>query len=117
MAKSLDAKVAKLSKKRRSKIEARAAELIAEELSMRDLRKALELTQRKVAEKLDISQDNVSRLEARSDVLISTLRAYVRAIGGDLRLVAEFPDRPPVFLAGLSALAEDKTTQARKQKR
>jgi hypothetical protein len=46
----------------------------------------------------------VSRLEQRSDLLISTLRGYVEAMGGKLSLVAEFPDQEPVILAGLAAL-------------
>lgn len=102
MAKSLDDKLKKLSKKRQAKIASRAEELIAEEMTMRDLRKALHLTQKAVAKKLKINQDNVSRLEARSDVLLSTLQNYVHSLGGELRLTAEFPDRPPVVLTGFT---------------
>jgi hypothetical protein len=47
-------------------------------------------------------QDSVSRLEKRSDLLLSTLRKTVKAMGGNLSLVAEFPDRPPVVLSGIS---------------
>ncbi len=89
---------------RRKKVEERAQELIAEELTLRDLRKARKQTQERVAEKLGINQENVSRLERRSDLLISTLSDYVEAMGGKLSLVAEFPDRPPVALTGISAL-------------
>ena len=96
-----------LDARRRKRIEARAAELIAEELSLRDLRHARELTQQRVAECLGIGQEGVSRLEKRSDLLISTLRGYVEAMGGTLCLVAEFPDRPPVFLAGLADIEPD----------
>ena len=104
MGKSLDEKIKKLGKKRQAKIARRFKELEAEEMTMRDLRKAMHLTQKTVAKKLNISQDNVSRLEARSDVLLSTLQAYVHSLGGNLTLLAEFPDRPPVFLKGFSAL-------------
>jgi DNA-binding XRE family transcriptional regulator len=83
-------------------IEERSRELIAEYLTLQDLRKARALTQERVAERLGISQENVSRLEKRSDLLLSTLSGYVAAMGGRLQLVAEFPDRPPVVLAGLS---------------
>ena len=55
-----------------------------------------------MARKLGISQDGVSRLEQRSDLLLSTLRKTVEAMGGNLSLVAKFPDRPPVELAGLT---------------
>lgn len=94
---------------RRARIEARAKELIAEELTLQDLRKAQKLTQERMAELLGIGQDSVSRLEKRSDLLISTLRSYVAAMGGNLRLIVEFPDRPPV---DISSLAEDKTPHA-----
>lgn len=89
---------------RRKKIQARAAQLIAEEMSLRDLRQALTLTQERLAETLGIGQDGVSRLEQRSDLLLSTLRTYIEAMGGQLSLVAEFPDREPVKLSGLSAM-------------
>ena len=88
---------------RREKIEARAAELVAEEMSLQDLRKALKQTQVRVARELGIKQENVSRIEKRTDLLISTLNGYVEAMGGRLRLVAEFPDRPPVSLTGIGA--------------
>lgn len=95
-------KIKKLSPARRKKVEARAAALIAEEMTLRDLRKARELTQARVAEELGITQDGVSRLEKRSDLLLSTLRKSVEAMGGRLSLVAEFPDRAPVVLTGIA---------------
>ena len=104
MMKTLEQKLASVSPARRKKIEARTAELIAEEQSLRDLRHALDLTQVKMAEELGIGQEGVSRLEKRSDLLISTLRGYVEAMGGKLRLVAEFPNRPPVLLSGLTTV-------------
>jgi hypothetical protein len=55
-----------------------------------------------MARTLGITQDSVSRLEKRSDLLLSTLRRTVEAMGGNLSLVAEFPDRQPVVLGGLS---------------
>ena len=94
----------KLPSSQRKKVEERARALIAEEMSLRDLRKARKQTQMRVAEKLGINQENVSRLEQRSDLLISTLSGYVEAMGGKLSLVVEFPDRPPVALKGIAAL-------------
>ena len=113
MGKSLDKKIKELSKKRQAKINKRFAELEAEEMTMRDLRQAMNLTQKTVARKLKINQDNVSRLEARSDVLLSTLQAYVRSLGGDLTLMAEFPNRPPVLLTGFTALGHKKPSKSR----
>ncbi|PYV15357.1 MAG: transcriptional regulator [Acidobacteria bacterium] len=94
--------VRKLSPAQRKKVEARAAALVSEEMSLRDLRKARKLTQSRVAKTLGIAQDSVSRLEKRSDLLLSTLRKTVKAMGGDVRIVAEFPDRAPVVLSELS---------------
>jgi len=91
-----------LSPAERKKVEERAAEIMAEEMSLRDLRKARKLTQARIAKKLGITQDSVSRLEKRSYLLLSTLRKTVKAMGGDVRIVAEFPDRAPVVLTELS---------------
>jgi predicted transcriptional regulator len=92
-------KLQKLNSVQRKKIRARATEIIAEEMSLRDLRKARKLTQARVAKVLGITQDSVSRLEQRSDLLLSTLRKTVRAMGGDVRIVAEFPGRSPVVVS------------------
>ena len=94
--------IARLDPDTRRRIEERAAELIAEEMTLRELRKARQLTQARVAAELGISQDGVSRLEQRSDLLLSTLRKTVEAMGGSLSLIAKFPDRPPVELAGIA---------------
>jgi DNA-binding XRE family transcriptional regulator len=94
--------IRKLSPAQRKKVEARAAQLIAEEMTLRELRRARKLTQVRVAKTLGITQDSVSRLEKRSDLLLSTLRKTVRAMGGNLSLVAEFPDRSPVVLSGIA---------------
>ena len=88
-------------------MEERARALLAEEMSLQDLRRARRQTQVRVAKELGINQENVSRLEKRSDLLISTLRGYVKAMGGKLSLVAEFPDRPPVVLTGIAELDKE----------
>ena len=101
---TLAERIEKLPKARRKKVEERAKALIAEEMSLQDLRKARKKTQVRVAKELGIKQENVSRIEKRSDLLISTLSGYVEAMGGKLSLVAEFPDRPPITLTGIAAL-------------
>ncbi len=103
---TLTDKMNSLPESRRETIVKRAQTLIAEEMSLRDLRKALRRTQSRVASDLGINQENVSRIERRTDLLISTLSGYVEAMGGKLHLVAEFPDRPPVTLTGIGALAD-----------
>lgn len=82
-------------------IKARAAELVSEELTLRDLRKARAVTQVKLAGKLGMQQDAISRLESQSDMLLSTLRKVVNGMGGDIAIIAKFPDRAPVRLAGI----------------
>ena len=103
---NVEKKIKTLSASQRKKVETRAAELIAEEMTLRDLRKARALTQARMAEQLGITQDGVSRLEKRSDLLLSTLRRTIEAMGGSLSLIAEFPDRAPVVLTGI---AEDES--------
>ena len=90
---SLDDMMAGLDPEQRRRIEERAEELIAEEMTLRELREARKLTQVSVARELGISQDAISRLERRSDLLLSTLRRTVKAVGGSLSLIARFPDR------------------------
>jgi transcriptional regulator with XRE-family HTH domain len=101
MAKNLDQVLSSLPVGRRAKIEERAAELA----TLKDLRLAMQKTQVELAEALHIGQESVSRLEQRSDMLLSTLRGYVEAMGGKLELVARFPNRPPVVIDRLALKA------------
>ena len=101
MSMSIRTKFRELNAAQRKKVEERAAELIAEEMTLRDLRKARKLTQARVAKALGITQDSVSRLEKRTDLLLSTLRKTIKAMGGEVRIIAEFPDRMPVELGEL----------------
>lgn len=94
MARNLDEAIARLPAERRAKVERRARELA----SLKDLRRAMERTQEELAARLGVGQDTVSRIEQRSDILLSTLRRYVEAMGGELNLVACFPNRPPLVV-------------------
>lgn len=100
--KTLNQKMKRIGPARRKKVEARADGLIAEEMTLQELRQARKLTQVRMAKVLGISQDGVSRLEKRSDLLLSTLRKSIEAMGGNLSLIAEFPDRDPVMLSGIA---------------
>src|ERR1700712_4036179 len=82
----------------RRAIKKRAAELIAEEMTLQELRRAREMTQVKMAKKLGVAQKQISEIEKRTDMHISTLRRSIEAMGGSLSLVVEFPDRAPVVL-------------------
>jgi transcriptional regulator with XRE-family HTH domain len=107
MGRTLDEWIASLPADERRRIEARAAELIAEEMSLRDLRKAMKKTQVAIAKRLKVRQHGVSKIEQRTDMLLSTLRGYVRALGGELHLVAEFKDRPAVRLTEIGGIADE----------
>jgi transcriptional regulator with XRE-family HTH domain len=94
MAKNLNDVLAALPSERRAKVEQRAGELA----TLKDLRLAVAHTQQDLAASLGVGQDAISRIERRSDLLLSTLRRYIQAMGGELELVARFPNRPPVML-------------------
>src|SRR3989442_14319006 len=102
MARTLDQVLATMPDKRRAKIERRASELA----TLKDLRQAVERTQVELATSLGVGQDTISRIERRSDMLLSTLRRYVEAMGGKLELVAEFPDRPRIIIDQLAQTGE-----------
>jgi transcriptional regulator with XRE-family HTH domain len=105
---NLDQIIAQLPAERRARIEAGAQKLIAEEIALRHLRQARDLTQQRMAKLLDIDQAGISKIENRTDMLLSTLRGYVEAMGGSLRLLVEFPDG----IAELSSLGEALDTGA-----
>jgi DNA-binding XRE family transcriptional regulator len=98
---TLEEMLALESEETRQWVKQRTAELIAEELNLRDLRRLRKLTQARLSKKLKIGQEGVSRIEKRTDLYLSTLRSYVEGVGGKLSLIVEFPDRQPVVLAGL----------------
>ncbi|AGX86630.1 transcriptional regulator [Candidatus Symbiobacter mobilis CR] len=89
--------MAALPKERRQRVQARAMELA----TLKDLRQAAQQTQEQLASALGVGQDTISRLEKRSDMLLSTLRHYIESMGGQLNLVAQFPNRPPVVIEHL----------------
>lgn len=76
---------------RRRRIGEMKKELLAE-MPLHELRRAHALTQRDLAELLQVNQPAVSKLEQRTDVYISSLRSYIESVGGKLRIVAEFPE-------------------------
>jgi hypothetical protein len=103
MPRTLSEVIATLPASERARIEARAQQLIAEEMSLQELRKAMGKTQTAVARRLKVGQHAVSRIETRGDMHVSTLRGFIKAMGGKLELVAHFPDRPPVRLETIGA--------------
>jgi adenylate kinase len=102
--------ISNLPPDRQAKIQARAAELIAEEATLQNLRQARELTKLKVGELLDFPQERITQLEDRADLLVSTLQEYIAAIGGELSLVVEFKDRPSVKMTSLKSFGDSTTS-------
>lgn len=104
MAQNVNDIIKSLPASRRRKIEKRAAALIAEEMTLQELRRARAMTQVRLAKNLGVAQKQVSEIEKRTDMHISTLRRSIEAMGGKLTLVAEFPDRKPVVLSGIASI-------------
>ncbi len=67
-------------------------------MALEELRGAKQLTQADMAEMLDVPQSSISRIERRADMYLSTLRSYVHAVGGELRIQAVFPDGGTVVI-------------------
>jgi len=106
MGRTLNQKLDEFPEARRERILAEVDRLQAEYLTIQELRKARRLTQAQLAEVLNIRQATVAQMERRSDLMLSTLRRHVEAMGGKLTLTVEFPDRAPVSLEGLGDTEE-----------
>ena len=106
MGKSLNEVMAALPANRQDKIRARGAALVADEMTLRELRKAMGTTQEQLAARMGKPQATISRMEAQSDMLMSTLGQVVEGMGGRFSIVAEMPGRAPVRLAGLAGLGD-----------
>ena len=91
MAKKFNELRAKMSPEAQSRAAARAEAMLVE-MQLQELRKTRNVTQVEVAKAMNVEQAAVSKLERRDDMYISTLRGYVKALGGELKLVASFPD-------------------------
>jgi DNA-binding transcriptional regulator YiaG len=96
MAKSFRELRKKMSPERQARAKARTDEMLAE-LALQELRRALNLTQEEVAAAMQMNQGAVSKMEHQSDIYVSTLRKFISAMGGQLKLVASFPDREVVI--------------------
>jgi transcriptional regulator with XRE-family HTH domain len=113
--KTLEQKLNEISPERPKKIKVRTRELVAREMSLRELRHAVNKTQKTVARTLNMGQEGISRLEKRSDLLLSTLRNYVEAVGGSLTLVAQFPDQEPIAIEGLGEVVTAEKEKAKRR--
>ena len=91
MARNLGELEAKMSPERRARVAARVKEELAL-MPLQQIRSARQMTQTRLAELLEMDQGNISKLEQRTDMYLSTLRSYVEAMGGALEVRAVFPD-------------------------
>ncbi len=82
---------ARMSPERQQRAHQRA-EAILDEMPLRELRQARQLTQEALARALRSQQALVSKLERRADMYVSSLRSYIEAMGGELEIIARFPD-------------------------
>ena len=90
MAKSFKNLLEKMPEESRKRVESKKQAILSE-IRLSELRQAFELTQRQLAETLKVNQAAISKMESQSDMYISTLRRFLNAMGGELRIVAEFP--------------------------
>lgn len=82
----------------KARYDAVLTEISSRQATLRRLREARALTQSTVAELLEMDQSEISRLERRSDMLLSTLKRFVEATGGEMHIVVSYPDGGPVEL-------------------
>jgi transcriptional regulator with XRE-family HTH domain len=92
-------------------IDAKVARDIAR-MRLPELRRAREMTQATIAQNTGMAQGDISRLERRTDSYVGTLRRYVEALGGTLRIVASFPDAAPIEIQGFGDLASGMDDEA-----
>ena len=90
MAKKFRDLIAKLPLELQERIRTGAAALLAE-MPLQELRQAREQSQEALAKALGGSQASVSKMERRADMYVSTLRNYIEAMGGELEIIASFP--------------------------
>ena len=91
MAKSFRELERKMSPEVRARSEVKARTMI-DEMALSEMRAARELTQEHLAKVLRVKQASISKLERRADMYVSTLRDFVRAMGGELEITARFPE-------------------------
>jgi hypothetical protein len=91
MAKPLSELRKKMSHEVQAAARAKAVSIVAE-MSLAETRKFRGQSQLSVARILNIAQPNISQIENRPDTMVSTLAAYIEALGGTLEIRAKFPD-------------------------
>lgn len=95
------------SDEEKSEIDARYHELRREYMTLQEIRNHRHVTQEDLAELLGIKQGNISRMEHRSDMRLSTLREYIEALGGHIEINAVFPDNEVISIINSPHEQED----------
>lgn len=103
---NLDDFIATLPQDEQRAIEQEYQEVRGEYLALQELRQVMGMTQEQLADVLEMNQGNLSKLEKRTDVHLSTLRRYVEALGGKLHIMAALPGKPLIELSSLSGQSE-----------
>ncbi len=96
--------IAALPAERRRKIAKRSREILAEHMTLQELRKSRAVTQAQLAKELHVAQKQVSEIENRTDLHISTVRRMVEALGGHMEIRVQMPGRKPVALSGIGQI-------------
>ncbi|PDW02227.1 XRE family transcriptional regulator [Candidatus Viridilinea mediisalina] len=104
MARTMEQFIANLSDEMQASIAKETQRLVAEEMTLRELQRIRAMSQRKVGEVLHVNQAMVSQIEQSTDIYLNTLRSYIEALGGELNIVVQFPDRAPMNIHQFSDL-------------
>lgn len=91
MAKKFSELRSRMSPESRARAEVKAKSMLAE-MPLNELRQARGLSQKVLAEVLNVQQPSIAKLEKRTDMYLSTLRSHIEAMGGELEVIARFPD-------------------------
>ena len=93
---------------RRRRVKLMKSKLLAD-MPLHELRRARALAQQELAETLNVDQPAAAKLEQRADIYVSSLRSYIEAVGGRLKIIAEFPDGE-VTITNFSRLGESENS-------
>jgi DNA-binding transcriptional regulator YiaG len=96
---TLSEELSNLSGERQESIEARASQIRLEELTLKHLREKLGLSQSELAERLEVQQPAVSKMERRQNLELNTLRSVVNALGGTIEIIVRVPNKEPILLS------------------
>jgi DNA-binding transcriptional regulator YiaG len=99
---------ARMTPEAQARSEAEALRL-EEEMNLAEVRRALKLSQDEIAQTLQIGQGSVAKIEKRADMYVSTLRRFIEAMGGQLEIIARFPDHS-VKIRNFADLSEKERT-------